>query len=52
VFFGLHRLGDHSILPKREEIRKADAERAAKKKEFKGAVYTTDLMIAKLSHVK
>lgn len=52
VFFGLHRLGDHSILPKLEEIRKADAERAAKKKEFKGAVYTTDLMIAKLSHVK
>ncbi len=50
IFFGLNRLGDHSIIPELEKLRAADVERAAKKKEFQGAIYTIDLMLAKLSH--
>ncbi|MCA9540948.1 MAG: hypothetical protein KC620_18740, partial [Myxococcales bacterium] len=52
VFFGLDRLGDASIIPAMEKIRAADDARAEKDKRYKGAVYTTDLLIAKLKHKK
>ncbi len=52
VLFGLDRLGDASLLPKLEAARAKDEERAAKDKKFRGAVYTIELMIAKLGHKK
>ncbi len=50
ILFGLDRVGDASLIPALEKARIADAERAKKNKMFQGAVYTLDLMIAKLSH--
>ncbi|MCA9545356.1 MAG: HEAT repeat domain-containing protein [Myxococcales bacterium] len=52
ILFGLDRVGDASLIPQLEKARAADAEKAAKDKRFQGAVYTLDLMIAKLSHTK
>ena len=52
ILFGLSRLGDPSIIPAVEKARAADAERAKKNKNLRGAVYTMDLMLAKLSHKK
>lgn len=50
VLFALDRLGDHSIIDDLKKARAADEDRAKKDKAFKNAVYTIDLMIAKLSH--
>jgi HEAT repeat protein len=52
IFFGLDRLGDESLIDELKKVRDADAKRAEKDKAFNGAVYTADLMIAKLSHKK
>lgn len=52
IFFGLDRLGDESIIPTLEQQRAIDAAAAEKDKKLKGAVYTIDLMMAKLSHRK
>ncbi len=52
VFFGLDRLATAEILPALQKVRKADQELALKDKRYTGAVYTTDLLMAKLSHRK
>lgn len=50
VLFGLDRVGDASLVAELEKIRAADKELASKDKRYSGAVYTVDLMIAKLRH--
>ena len=50
ILFGLDRLGDASLLPQLQEAHAADEARAAKDKSFRGAVYTLDLMIARLGN--
>lgn len=49
VLFGLARHGDKSAVPELQKYRDADAERSKRDKRYEGAVYTMDLMIAKLS---
>ena len=50
ILFGLDRLADASAIPDLEKAKTADEELAKKDKRYQGAAYTTELMIAKLSH--
>ncbi|MEZ4472544.1 MAG: hypothetical protein R3F60_17470 [bacterium] len=50
ILFGLDRLADASAIPDLEKARAADEELAKKDKRYQGAAYTTELMIAKLTH--
>ena len=54
VLFGLDRLADHTLIPDLEKAIEADKAAAKKDKKkakmLKGAVYTYELMMAKLSH--
>lgn len=52
VLFGLDRLGDHTLVPALKKALASDAEKAKKQKNLRGAVYTYELMIAKLTHKK
>lgn len=52
VLFGIARQGDASVMPAVEAARKAEAERAAKDKKRKAAVYAYDLLLAQLTHKK
>lgn len=52
IFFGLDRLADASVIPELQKVRDDAEARSKKDKSAQGVVYTTDLMIAKLSHKK